>query len=256
MEPIRIAYQSYVDAEQGEQYWRHLRAHFGEIVDEGTTVDILGISPPDSYAHALSEFRCAREMICNAVTAEREGYDAFAVGHFQDSGLMESKSVVDIPVLGLGETTMLHACTLARKTGLVTIHPVFIPWHEEQIAAYGLGSRMTGVRAMTTSPLDYVAAISDRSVYEGIRDQFVAQSRPFVDEGVDALIPAGGLPMLLLASEHGFNVGGAPVLNGINILVKQIETAVKLKAIDGTAVSRRSNFARPGDGAMRDFLGQ
>ena len=147
--------------------------------------------------------------------AQEEGYDAFAVGHFQDSGLMESKSVVDIPVLGLGETTMLHACTLARKTGLVTIHPVFIPWHEEQIAAYGLGSRMTGVRAMTTSPLDYVAAISDRSVYESIRDQFVAQAQPFVDEGVDALIPAGGLPMLLLASEHGFNVGGAPVLNGL-----------------------------------------
>lgn len=29
----------------------------------------------------------AREVICNAVRAEREGYDAFVIGHFQDAGL-------------------------------------------------------------------------------------------------------------------------------------------------------------------------
>ena len=53
-------------------------------------VDIKGITPHDSYAHALVEMRCAREVICNAVRAEREGYDAFVIGHFQDAGLYEA----------------------------------------------------------------------------------------------------------------------------------------------------------------------
>ena len=253
---MRIWYQSFTHEDESKAYLDRLRAHLRSVADRDTEIVVHTLYPSATNVHPITEMRLGVQVVKNAVQAQEEGYDAFAVGHFQDSGLMESKSVVDIPVLGLGETTMLHACTLARKTGLVTIHPVFIPWHEDQIAAYGLGSRMTGVRAMTTSPLDYVAALSDRAVYEGIREQFVAQAQPFVDEGVDALIPAGGLPMLLLASEHGFNVGGAPVLNGINILVKQMEAAVKLKAIDGTAVSRRSNFARPSDSAMKDFLGK
>ncbi len=253
---MRIWYQSFTHEDESAAYLERLKAHLDSIADPGTEIDVHTMYPSATNVHPITEMRLGVQVVKNAVRAEREGYDAFAIGHFQDAGLMEAKSVIDLPVLGLGETTMLHACTLARKTGLVTIHPVFIPWHEDQIVAYGLGSRMTGVRAMTTSPLDYVAAISDRAAYERIRDQFETQAMPFVEEGVDALIPAGGLPMLLLASEHGFNVGGAPVLNGLNILVKQMETAVKLKAIDGTAVSRRSAFARPGDGAMKDFLGE
>ena len=37
--------------------------------------------------------------------AQKQGYDAMAITHFQDAGLAEVKSVADIPVLGLGETT-------------------------------------------------------------------------------------------------------------------------------------------------------
>ena len=80
-----------------------------------TQIDIKGITPHDSYAHALVELRCSREMICNVVQAEREGYDAVIVGHFQDAGLYEAKSVVDIPVVGLGEASMLYSCQLAQR---------------------------------------------------------------------------------------------------------------------------------------------
>ena len=77
---MRIWYQSYVDYENGKTYWDRLSKHLEAVVDSGTTVDIKGITPHDSYAHALVEMRCAREVICNAVCAEREGYDAFVIG--------------------------------------------------------------------------------------------------------------------------------------------------------------------------------
>jgi allantoin racemase len=78
MAGIRLWYQSYVDEENGRNYWTHLRAHLARLVDDGTTVEIHGITPHDSYAHPLMEWRCAREMIANAIRAEREGYDGLA----------------------------------------------------------------------------------------------------------------------------------------------------------------------------------
>ncbi len=94
MDPIRIWYQSYVDEANGKIYWDRLRRHLRAIADPGTEVEIKGITPHDNYAHPIVEFRCAREVICNAVKAEREGYDAFIVGHFQDAGLYEARSAL------------------------------------------------------------------------------------------------------------------------------------------------------------------
>jgi Asp/Glu/hydantoin racemase len=46
------------------------------------------------------------------------------IGHFHEPGLAEARSAVRIPVIG---ATMLHACALGRKIGLVTTKPVFVP---------------------------------------------------------------------------------------------------------------------------------
>ncbi|MFK5977467.1 MAG: aspartate/glutamate racemase family protein [Rhizobiaceae bacterium] len=89
-----------------------LAKHLDEVISPSTTYDIRGITPFDSYPHPIVEMRCAREMICNAIQAEREGYDAFVVSHFQDAGLYEARSAVDIPVIALGEATMLYCCQL------------------------------------------------------------------------------------------------------------------------------------------------
>lgn len=88
---MKIWYQSYVDYENGKSYWDALRVHLNETVSSDTQIDIRGITPFDSYAHPLVEFRCAREMICNAVQAEKEGYDAFIVGHFRMLGSMKQE---------------------------------------------------------------------------------------------------------------------------------------------------------------------
>mgnify|MGYP000047103007 CR=1 FL=1 len=166
---MKIWYQSYVDYENGAGYWDELRKHLDAIVDPGTEIDIKGITPHDSYAHAIVEFRCAREVICNAVRAEREGYDAFIIGHFQDAGLYEARSVVDIPVLGMGEASMLHACQLGQRSCIVTINRRYIPWFHHQIGKYGLRERVTGVHAMDFEPGQILAAFGSDERLETVR---------------------------------------------------------------------------------------
>lgn len=254
MKPIRIAYQSYVDAALGGTYWKHLQKHLDDIVDEGTSVDIKGITPPDSYAHGLSEYRCGREMICNAVTAEREGYDAMAVGHFQDSGLYEARAAVAMPVHGLGEASMLYACQLGQQIGIVTINPRFISWFRHQIGKYGLRERVTGVHAMTLEPGAILAAFDKEGGLEEVAASFEEQARPLVAQGIDVIIPGGGIPMLLFNRLFNHNVDGAPVLNGIPILIKLTEMAVKLKRLTGLSVSRTGDFIQPPPEIIEEFM--
>jgi len=161
---------------------------------------------------------------------------------------------VDIPVLALGEAAMLFACTLGQKIGLVTINPVFIPMHEEQIQRYGLGRRIVAVKAIEADPALLVRAFTDTAAYETVLRQFRKQVEPLVNGGVEVIIPAGGLPSLLFSRIKNFTVGKALVLNCIAVLAKMTETAVALNRFNGTAPSRLSTFQKPSAKALREFL--
>ena len=254
-EPIvRIWYQSYVDYENGKTYWDRLRQHIEAVVDSGTTVDIKGITPHDSYAHVLVEMRCAREVIANAVRAEREGYDAFVIGHFQDAGLYEARSAVSIPVVALGEASMLYSCQLGQRSGIVTINTRYIPWFHHQITKYGLERRVTSVHAMQFEPGQILKAYESDSLAHEVARLFAEQAKPLVASGVDVLIPGGGIPMLLFSAIREHVVDGAPVINGIPIVVKMAELNVKLRRLTGQGVSRVSEFVKPPAEIIEEFM--
>jgi allantoin racemase len=251
---MKIWYQSYVDYENGASYWDMLQPHLNAVAGPGAQVDIRGITPFDSYAHPLMEWRCAREMICNAVRAEREGYDAFIVGHFQDAGLYEARSVVDIPVIGLGEATMLWSCQLGQKLGIVTINPRFIPWFHHQIGKYGLRERVTGVHSMTFEPGQILGAYGDAAKADEVKRLFEEQGRPLVAQGTEVLIPGGGIPMLLFSQFKDHRIDGAPVINGIPVAVKMAQMAVELKRLTGQGVSRVGDYTKAPDWVIEEFL--
>jgi Asp/Glu/hydantoin racemase len=251
---MRLWYQSYTDPAEHGAYLGRLRSYIDGIVEPGTEVHLAGLSPSAGSIHALTELRCAVQVVRNAVEAERQGFDGFVVGHFQDAGLGEAKSAVEIPVVGLGESSLLHACTLGRRVGLVTIDPVFIPWHDDQVLRYGLGQRVLGARAVKAVLPDFMAAFESEDAFARMREDFVRQVRPLVAAGAEVILPAGGLPMLLFGRQPGFAVDGAPVVNGIAVAVKAAEMAVRLRALAGIGTSRAGGFARPSDQALREFL--
>jgi Asp/Glu/hydantoin racemase len=252
MPDIKIWYQSYLDSDSGGTYWEKLRAHLAAVADSGTQIHVRGISPPDSYAHPLMEWRCAREMICNAVAAERQGYDAFIVGHFQDAGLYEARGAVDMPVLGLGETSMLYACKLGQRLGLVTFKPDYMPWFHHQIARYGLKERIAAVFPMPIAAPVVAAAMQSDDARQALYREFEERVQPLLDLGADVLIPTGGGPMMLMSGLK--QVRGAPVIDGTAIAVKMAEVAVKLRRMTGLGVSRVGEFAKAPPHVIAEFL--
>ena len=235
---MRVWYQSFVDPAEQAPYIDRLRDRLRMLASPGITVEVHGISPPDRYFHPITEFRCAQQTIHAALEAERAGYDAFVIGHFQEPGLTECRGAVDIPVIGLGEATMLFACSIGRRIGLVTIDPVFIPWHEEQVIRHGLSQRIGGVAAIKADLPRFMRAFTDAGEYAAVRADFVRQVRPLLERGCDVLIPAGGLPMLLFSQEQPFLIDGAVVLEGIATVMKATEMALALHRLTGVAASR------------------
>ena len=252
----RIWYQSFVDPVEQSAYIERLAARLHALAGPGVTIDVHGMVPPDRHFHPLTEFRCASAAIEAALRAEAEGYDAFVIGHFQEPGLTECRGAVGIPVVGLGEATMLFACSLGRRIGLVTIDPVFVPWHEEQIIRHGLERRVIGVAAIRADLARFMRAFTDPAEYANVRAEFIEQVRPLIDRGADVLIPAGGLPMLLFAQQQPFAIDDVLVLEGIAAVLKAAEMAVAMHRITGSVASRRGLFGKAPAGAIADFLGQ
>ena len=252
----RIWYQSFVHPVEQAPYIQRLQAALDSVAGPEVRFEVHGLDPPDHAFHPLTEFRCATQVICHALEAEKAGYDAFVIGHFQEPGLLEIRSSVDIPVISLGEANLLAALTLGHRVGLVTIDPIFVPWHERQIRMHGLSERVVGTAALKMNLPAFMRAFTDETAYATVRAQFVAQVKPLIASGAEVIIPAGGLPMLLFAREKPFVIDGAPVLNGIAVVAKATEMALALKAATGVFVSRRSTYAKAPPEAINEFLTQ
>ena len=107
---------------------------------------------------------------------------------------------------------------------------------------------------MQFEPGQILDAFGSDEKLETVRALFEEQARPLVEEGVDVLIPGGGIPMLLFSQLHDHRVDGAPVINGIPIVVKLAEMAVKLRKLTGLGISRTSDYVKPPLEIIEEFM--
>jgi len=252
----RIWAQGATDQVGHRNYLAELLPHMKACTDPGFELEFKTMTPSITTVHALSEFRFSREVVRNAIAAEREGYDVFFMNHFQDVGLYDARASVKIPVLGLGEATLLHACTMGRKLGLLAISPAFIPTHNEQIARYGLQQRIAGIRAVNASISDYMEAFTSPAKKLELQSFFEHEARRLIDDGADVIVPTGGIPMMLFGQEPDANIDGAPIVNGVTVVIKAAEMAVKLQRLGLSVASRipQSGFALPSAQTLDEFL--
>lgn len=246
---LRIFYQSFTDHDETHRYHTKLQSYATRAGRDGTQIDVVGMRPP-SRRHRITELRCALDAVRNAIQAERDGYDAFVLGHFQDAGLWEARSAVNIPVVGLGEASMLHACTLGHSIGLVTIHPIYIPYHQDQIRKYGLEHRVIAVEAVDSSSSSYVKAFDDRKAAKALASEYARVIGGLAQRGIEVILPAGGLPSLLFGDGLRLSAGEAVILDSISVAIKAAEMAVDLRRHNGTRVSRAATFMLPGEAVL------
>lgn len=244
---IRIWHQSFTVLQDLGAYDAALRAHFDHVARPGTTVELHGMRkgtfatdyPGDDIKYAPMQYLHGTQFIAAAIQAEKQGADAFAISTLPEPGLREAKALLDIPVVGYGESAMLTACMLGQKFGVL----VFIEELADLVTAnairHGLASRFVGAE---------YAGFNFRDVLSGFEspgpliDRFRQASRRLIEKGADVIIPGEAPLNVLLAANGVREVDGAVVLDSLASWVKHAEMLVDLRRKCGINRSRRGYF--------------
>ena len=196
---MRVLWQSFLDPELHERYFLRLRTLLRNIAPE-TDFDVVGLRPPDRHLHALTEVRCGIAALRNALYAEREGYDGVVLGHFQEPLLREIRLALVLPVIGLGESSLLKV----RGTfGLLAIAEAFVPWHEDQVHRHGIEDRFVGVQSVEIQPDGFMAAMEGGGGQSQLRGIVESTASALVAAGAETVVPAGALIPVALSDELG-----------------------------------------------------
>ena len=249
---MKLWYQSLARESDSANYRPRLKKVIEACVEPGTEVHIQGVkeSAGIGVMYHYLRYRDMKELIDNALRAEKEGYDAFLIGNFSDSGLTEAREMVNIPVLGICETSMHVACMMGASFGLIPVSAKQTPDKLEKVRRYGFETRFAGAMHMKSSPAGLKEAMKDKSLKDRVMADFAAAAAYLLERGAEVIIPAGGEFNVFLQEDGIFEIERAPVVNGIMELVKMGEFAVKMRKITGRFTSKRFNYAPPSG----DFL--
>lgn len=233
-----------------------------EAAAPGTAVDMHGLAPGRAIAdqYRFLELLDTAEILDNGLRAEAGGYDAFLIGNVFEPGLHALREALNIPVMGLCESSVHMACLMGASFSIVNVNPKFTRRVTENVAATGLAGRMVSIDEMQVergAVLD--RAFEDDTVRDRVVEQFAEAARRGIAKGAETVIPAGGIVMTILAHAGVHKVDDVPIVNGLIALVKMAEMAVQVRHLTGSFTSKRMMYAPP-TGALladiRDAYGQ
>jgi len=245
---VKLWYQSLARETESTPYGDILRRVIQKAADPGTEVHVQGIRESAGIGahYRFLEYHDTREVIYNAMRAEREGFDAFLIGNASDSGIQVAREVTNIPVLALTETSLLASCMMGGgNLGLITVSDKWTPRIMDNVRRLGMESRVVGAEGLATTPLELKKAMVDARLRDGVVADFMASARRLLDKGAEIIICEGGDVIVFLAEAGIYELDRAPIINGIVELIKMAEVAVKLRRHTGRFTSKRFGLAAP-----------
>jgi allantoin racemase len=244
MAGIKIWWQSSTKIENYKAYKQAIEDHGRTVLSPGTKIEVHGVDQGtyDVRYHYFSFFNSS-EILKNYVRAQKEGFNAIAVGCGMDPCLDEAKEILDIPILGLSETGMHIACMLGRKFAVITHSELLnLKRINTLIEKYGLASRCVSPVSFSID-MDSLASSFDNP--RQVLDEFIKAARYAIKKGADVIVPGCNILNLVAVKNHLWEVDGVTVLDATGTLMKMAESAVILKRTSGFTVSRKGYFEPP-----------
>jgi Asp/Glu/hydantoin racemase len=248
---LRIWHQSFTVLGDLPAYVDALKERIGQVVAPGTEVVLHGQIPhtyPSEYPgtdlgysflyrmHELQWAAAARE-------AERQGFDAMVLASIPSPMIRELRTLVDIPIVGYGETAFNLAGLYGRRVGMLFFNTSRRDFWLEQVRQWGVAERFAGIASAGVTFDEVVGAHVDPDKRQAVVDTVIRNGEKLAEEaGADVIVP-GEMPLNLLLAKSGVHhIGGAAVIDGIATCFKMAETLVSLKRLAGMSPSRRGYF--------------
>jgi len=188
---------------------------------EDTELDTAGIKKgPTSIESRYDAIIASPDILRLINEAEKDGVDAVVVSCMGDPGVMAGKELVNIPVLGPCETSMLVASYIGDKTSIVTVLENEVCAIKENVRAYGLSHKLASARAINIPVLE-LRKDQDRTL-----KALIEQSKKAIEEGAKSII-LGCTGMTGLGEKLAEHLD-VPVLDPLLVTVKFAELLVRL----------------------------
>ena len=143
---MRIWHQSFTVLDQLPAYAARLREHFKKVARPDTEVVLHGMHPQTyrtnypgtDIRYNYVQYLHGQQFVMGGIAAEEAGFDAYAIMSIPEPALRETRSVIDIPVVGYGESSMLVARLLGERMGALIFIEQMTPIIEDNAARIGL----------------------------------------------------------------------------------------------------------------------
>jgi Asp/Glu/hydantoin racemase len=248
---IRIWHQSFTVLEKLPAYAEGLAQHFRRVARGDTEVILHGMQP-DTYRtnypgndiqYSYFQTLHSQQFVVAAIEAEQQGYDAFAIMTLPEPSIEDVRAIVDIPVVGYGESALLASALVSRHCGVLLFIREMAPTIERNVRRMGLADRFVGAYDVGFTFNDVLAAY-DRA--DDVLARFRDSARQLIARGAESIIP-GEAPLCVLLARHGVTeVDGVPIIDALAATVKMAELSVDLRRTSGFLPCKRGYFtARP-----------
>lgn len=188
-----------------------------------TIVDVRDIDKgPSSIESAYEEYLSVPATVERTIQAEEEGFDGVILGCFGDPGLEALREVVNIPVVGPGETSMHVASLLGHRFSIVTVLDSVVPSLERLSRVAGLDRSLASIKAVNIPVLDLRQDIGSTTA------RMMEESRKAIQEDRADVIILGCMSMAFMGvSDRMQDALGVPVVNPALVSLKILEGLVK-----------------------------
>lgn len=246
---MKIWHQSMTDLTKLPTYRSNLTEHAAKVLPSEHDVVIKGlpagvydqVAPVKALKYPYLEFLNARYICEAAMTAEREGFNAMSVGCYLDTGLKWARSLVDIPVVSITETSMLISCSLGKRFSIVTIDHFMVDHFITLLKEYSLTERVSSIISMNPPIQEFDMEGEGRNAEE----MFLKSCRKAIAEGADVIIPGEGVLNEFAFSREIRSCDGVPILDGNAAVWHYAILMAGLNLRNGLIVSRKLSYPKP-----------
>ncbi|GAB2850600.1 aspartate/glutamate racemase family protein [Actinocorallia aurea] len=261
---MRIWHQSFTVLDDVPHYRDALARHLRAQAAPGTEIDFHGMKqgtyPSDypgthiGYAYLSGLHR--EQFVHAALRAQDEGYDAFLIATIPDTAYEEVRTVVDIPVVAFGQTSVLMAGALGDRIGIVNFIGALEPQLRRNLRNYRLDSLVGPIVQVEAEFHDVMGAYAEpRPLIEA----FTRAARRAIADGANVIVPGEGPLNVFLADQGVSRVDDVPVLDSLGTCVRVAEMRAAQYRATGLKPARAGFYgaqpARPLIDAARRFYG-
>ncbi len=228
---MKIWYQSCTTVgkdTQWENYEQALRSHINRIIRKGNQVDIHGVKVSTTAIDRFHyfEFLNTNQVIENAMKSQKEGYDAFALGCFLDSGFLEIEETVEIPVTFSCQTSLHLASLLAKKIVILVPNRGLQLRVKEKIKFFGLVERVIDCKVAEFEVEKLQKAFKDPSIIWDELNRIIE-----TDSEAEMIVPGDNILNMVLVENKIKSIRSIPLMDITGCLIKMTETMVDMKEL-------------------------